>query len=122
MIVVDKGSFPTLFKKLWGFISADNLNGGFRRSGLCPFNSFAVSLGKCLNPEEDVTIPDDIGSPSTLLREAIVNSIAPTPLPETLVAFEIPEKNENVSRIYMVNFDYQRSGRLSAAEAKGEGC
>ena len=95
MIVVDKGSFPTLFKKLWGFISADNLNGGFRRSGLCPFNSFAVSLGKCLNPEEDVTIPDDIGS---------------------------PEKNENVSRIYMVNFDYQRSGRLSAAEAKGEGC
>ena len=39
-----------------------------------------------------VTIPDDIGSPSRLSREAIVNSIALTPLPETLVALENSKK------------------------------
>ena len=44
-------SFPTLFKKLWGFISVVVFEGR-----------------RCLNPEEDVTIPDDLGSPGRLLR------------------------------------------------------
>ena len=63
MSAVDKGPFPTILKKLWGLISPDNLVAGFRGSGLWPFNSSSINLGRCLNHEDDITTPDDIGSP-----------------------------------------------------------
>lgn len=120
MTGVGNRSFPILFKKLWRFISADNLIGGSRGLGLWPFNSSAVSLGKCLNPEEDVTIPLYTGNPSRFLREVIVNAIAPTPSPETLTVLENSRKTNTCPEF--TSFDFQRSGRLSAAGAKGEGC
>ncbi len=101
MIAVDKGSFPTLLKKLWEYKSADNLIGGFRGSGLWPFNASAVNVEKCIEGDEDDqpqpstsstqdTTPDNVlASPSRrILREAIVNAIAPTPSAETKLALQ----------------------------------
>ena len=57
MAVVDKGSFPTLFKKLWENISAENLV--FRGSGLWLFNSSAVSSEKLILHRTTLAAPDD---------------------------------------------------------------
>ena len=89
MASVDKGSFPTLFKKLWGHISAENLV-AFEDQVCGHLIRSAVSLEKC--SEEHNATPDDIGSPRRLLREAIVSAIASTPSPETLVALENSKK------------------------------
>ena len=101
MISLDKGSFPTLLKKLWEKKSAANLIGGFRGSGLWPFNSLAVSVEKCINEDEDddaqpstSSTPDrdvtpGVASPSRIiLSEAIVNAIAPKPSADTELALK----------------------------------
>ena len=92
MTAVDKGSFPTLLKQSWQCFCSQNLVGGFRGAGLCPFNSDVVSLEKFQNILEDPTTPDDIGSPQRILCEAIVSVIAPTPSAETITALENSKK------------------------------
>ena len=100
MVVIDKGSFPTPLNRLWEYKSADNRMGGFKGSGLWPFNDLAVNVEKCIEEEDMGTQPSPIStldasygvvvtSPSRIiLRQAIINAIAPSPSAETELALK----------------------------------
>ena len=84
---VDKGSFPVLLKQLWENKSASHLVGGFRDSGLWPFNCNAIRDSK--NVQDHVSASSEpqpgpssqeesvVNTPRKLLRKAIIETIAP---------------------------------------------
>jgi len=55
--IITKYQFSTLFSAAWyKAIKPDNLVSGFRKAGICPFNSEAIKIPECL--------PCDVGNES----------------------------------------------------------
>ena len=81
MKTVDKAIFPSLIKKLWVKISSDNLISGFLGAGLWLLNHDAVHKERSMDSETEqcgATLNEEnISLPQKLLRESIINVIAP---------------------------------------------
>ena len=89
MQAAEKGSFPTLLKKLQDTKSY-YLVSGFKGAGLWPFDQSAVNIKKCITKVElqdsGVTPENGPDTPCEILRQAIVNVIATQPSAETQIA------------------------------------
>ena len=81
MKTVDKAIFPSLIKKLWVKISADNLISGFLGAELWLLNRDVVHKERSMDSETGqcgATLNEEnINLPQKLLRESIINMIAP---------------------------------------------
>ena len=88
MKTVDNVIFPSLIKKVWVTkISSDNLISGLRGAGLWPLNRDAVNKERSVDSETEqpgATLNEEnINSPRKILRESIINVIAPPMTTET---------------------------------------